>query len=376
MPGFDRPPRNPAQKINSGYKAWEFLLYFFGVGPALLYGILPEKYWISYCKSVRGVRVLLQDEITPADLLESHELLSEWSDEFEQFYVQRRADRIHFVRPVVHTISHMPPETFRKGPGNVYSQWGLERTIGNLGEELRQHSNPYANLSQRAIHRAWVNSLKTIIPDLEPDSVVLPRGSIDIGKGYALLKRQDSCSRSVRACEEEAVREYMEEEFGEEAAKYWRPFVVRWARARLPNGHTARSLWGEEAREELRIARAVEVNVPDQDCEIAEVLFFCVLNFEDEERYVAIASFFGPPDPHLYKISSKSYWTASHLRDSGIRAIDITSISSCVMMAPDEQYQHYPGRAEGSEVDRWFLTEKPTLKMASWTSAAEPIDEE
>ena len=32
LPGsFDRPPRNPAEKISSGYKAWEFLLYLFGL---------------------------------------------------------------------------------------------------------------------------------------------------------------------------------------------------------------------------------------------------------------------------------------------------------------------------------------------------------
>jgi hypothetical protein len=45
LPGsFDRPPRNPAEKVSSGYKAWEFLIYIYGLGPALLYGVLPEKY--------------------------------------------------------------------------------------------------------------------------------------------------------------------------------------------------------------------------------------------------------------------------------------------------------------------------------------------
>jgi len=35
LPGsFDRPPRNPAEKISSGYKAWEFLTYLYGLGPA------------------------------------------------------------------------------------------------------------------------------------------------------------------------------------------------------------------------------------------------------------------------------------------------------------------------------------------------------
>jgi hypothetical protein len=36
LPGsFDQPPRNIAEKINSGYKAWEWLLYLYGLAPAL-----------------------------------------------------------------------------------------------------------------------------------------------------------------------------------------------------------------------------------------------------------------------------------------------------------------------------------------------------
>ncbi|KAJ6489573.1 hypothetical protein C8R47DRAFT_978015 [Mycena vitilis] len=70
IPGcFDRPPRNPAEKLNSGYKAWEHLLYFFGLGPALFYGILPDKYYRNYCKMVHAVRVILQEETTPEERL-------------------------------------------------------------------------------------------------------------------------------------------------------------------------------------------------------------------------------------------------------------------------------------------------------------------
>ena len=39
---FDRPPRNPAEKISSGYKAWEFLTYVYGYGPGFFYHILPQ----------------------------------------------------------------------------------------------------------------------------------------------------------------------------------------------------------------------------------------------------------------------------------------------------------------------------------------------
>ena len=49
---FDRPPRNPALKISSGYKAWEFLLYVFALGPVVFLNFLPEKYWRHFCKVV------------------------------------------------------------------------------------------------------------------------------------------------------------------------------------------------------------------------------------------------------------------------------------------------------------------------------------
>jgi hypothetical protein len=42
------------------------------------------------------------------------------------------------------------------------------------------------------------------------------------------------------------------------------------------------------------------------------------------------------------------------------------------MMAPDHQYRHY--RTDGSEVDRWFLMEKPGLKLASLAGSEEEDD--
>jgi hypothetical protein len=55
---FDRPPRNIAEKLTSGYKAWEFLLYMYGLGPGLLYGVLPEAYYTNYCKLVSGMQFM------------------------------------------------------------------------------------------------------------------------------------------------------------------------------------------------------------------------------------------------------------------------------------------------------------------------------
>ena len=73
------------------------------------------------------------------------------------------------------------------GPPIISSQWTMERTIGNLTQELRQPSNPYANLAQQALLRCQINAMKNIIPDIEESNDLLPRGAITLGNDYVLL---------------------------------------------------------------------------------------------------------------------------------------------------------------------------------------------
>jgi hypothetical protein len=61
---FDRPPRDPAEKINSGYKAWEYLIYLYGLGPMDLRSYLPFEYWQHFCQLVHISDICTQDEIT------------------------------------------------------------------------------------------------------------------------------------------------------------------------------------------------------------------------------------------------------------------------------------------------------------------------
>ncbi|KAK0492700.1 hypothetical protein EDD18DRAFT_1011511, partial [Armillaria luteobubalina] len=71
--------------------------------------------------------------------------------EFEDIYVERRSDQLHFIRQSVHSPNHLPREVSRIGPGIIYSQWPIERTFGNIEEEVKQHSNAFANMTQRGI---------------------------------------------------------------------------------------------------------------------------------------------------------------------------------------------------------------------------------
>jgi hypothetical protein len=148
LPGcFDRPPRNPAEKINSGYKAWEYTLLLYGLGPMVLYGVLPFLYWQHFCKLIRAVRLISQYHIERNALIEANELVLEFIEEFEELYYQRKVERLHFTRQSIHALVHYGQEVFAKGPLICASQWTMERTIGNLVAEIRQPSNPYANLT-------------------------------------------------------------------------------------------------------------------------------------------------------------------------------------------------------------------------------------
>jgi len=236
---FDRAPRNPAEKINSGYKAWEFLLYLFGLGPALLRNILPETYWRNYCKLVRGIHLLQQRQISPAQLQEGTTMLSEFVREFEELYYQRRPDRIHFIRQSIHLLTHIGPETVRAGPVACYAQWTMETAIGNLGKEVRQDRDPYANISQRGILRAQMNSIRCMMPHLDlGDGNKIPEGGIDVGGNYIMLRACQEVAMDVSEVEAAAILNFWEDR-GWPNRDRWIRAVKRWGRLCLPNKQIA-----------------------------------------------------------------------------------------------------------------------------------------
>jgi len=244
LPGsFDRPPRNPAEKISSGYKAWEFLTYLFGLGPGFFYGILPMQYWKNYCKLVAGVRLLHQCLITKQQLVHGHMLLLQFVTEFEELYYQRKASRLHFCRQSIHALLHIGPEVPRLGPGSGYTQWPMERTIGNLGEEIRQPSQPFANLAERGARRAQVNSLIALVPNLVPDKP-LSHLSEDIGDNF-ILSMADTCARSITNVEKNAICAF----FLSHNIQIHEDLRLRkWGRLCLPNLQFVRTAWKESLK--------------------------------------------------------------------------------------------------------------------------------
>ncbi|KDQ51981.1 hypothetical protein JAAARDRAFT_73289 [Jaapia argillacea MUCL 33604] len=370
----DTPPRNPAEKINSGYKAWEHLGHLFGVGPGLLYRRLPFDIWQSYCKLVFGFRFIYQKRMRADGMPAAHIALIQFIAEFEKIYVQRRTDRIHFVRQSIHALSHLVPEALRIGPGACSSQWTMECSIGNLTEEIKQDVNPYANLSERGLRRAEVNALKTMVPKLDLDAGkegFLPRGGLDIGHGYALLCARDTCARDLEPPEAMALKTFLRQELDIDC-EAWKASVIKWAHLRLPNGQIARTAWKEKLKPlgEVRMSRNVKLQIQSK-LEFAEVQFYFQLKISLETtKTLALVSLYSPPDSDLLTASSNTVWSCKYQGDDALRVVDVSTIESVVAIVPHSARQ-------GSDLaDCFFVVEKPGLDIAAMGGVAEEMTQE
>jgi hypothetical protein len=249
---FHRPPRNPAEKINSGYKATEYYLYLFGLGPAVFRTILPRKYWRNFCKLVRGVRILIQRRITSSQVRDAHSYLVQFVEEFENLYYQRRTDRLSFGRPCLHTLgAHSAVEIPRVGPGAYSSQFTMERAIGDLGQEIRQPSNPFGNLCAITVRRSQQNALKALYPELDRTITPnIPKYANNLGNGFVLLRPRERYFSTIP----DEAGDILQNQLGISR-------VRRWGRVRLRNGQVARSLWSESKRFGMRIRNTRNIKV-------------------------------------------------------------------------------------------------------------------
>ncbi|RDX43646.1 hypothetical protein OH76DRAFT_1360979 [Lentinus brumalis] len=373
LPGsFDRPPRDPAKKISSGFKAWEFLLYVYGLLPGLLRHVLPSDLYDHFCTLVSAVRVVLQHVQHPEQLPQAHANIVEYVTRFEDLFYARRDVRLHFVRPCLHTLLHVVPETIRVGPGPLHSQWTLENFIGNITREIKQHVTPYANVSERAYRRCQVNAIKAMIPALADPEPTLPPTSIELSNGYALLRARDRVERAVSAAEGRAIHSFLHQQ-GLRLNPLWSAVVRRWARLAIPNGQVARSAWKEVARElrgkQPRRSRMVKLHGD----RFAEVQYYFPYDINGRLEGLAMIAPFSSPDAALLTYSRGTLMACTHPGDTAREVIFARDIVSVVAMVPLPMTASEAREedAVAKYASRYFVVEKPGLDIAWFAGRVE-----
>ncbi|KAJ3808249.1 hypothetical protein F5876DRAFT_90140 [Lentinula aff. lateritia] len=298
---FHRPPRNPAEKINSSFKAT---------------AVLPQENWRHLCKGLHGAHTMLQCSATGKEIREARIQLVQFVEEYEVMYYQRCVDRMHFCCPCIHTLLHLASE---------------------MVQSIHQPSNPFSNLAQQALIRCRINALKHMCPELDPKSVLhQPKGSLVVGNGYILLRPQKHSPSQLFSPEIDAL---------EEAGIYSKQ-VRKWGRLCLPNGQIARSLYSEsdKNRANVRNTRNVKIRV-DELKTYAEVWYYFLYapdpQCPDDLTAYALVSIYSDP------LKEACFYQG----DKCLRVIDTWNILSTVSMQP---LPLLLGDPEGL----WFVVEK------------------
>lgn len=155
--------------------------YYISIDFALVYSFLLNVCYSNLCKLAFGIQLINQHRITLANVCKTHQVLLLFAQEFEILYCQCLPTRIGLAS--IHSILHLLHKVTHIGPPVCSSQWTPECTIGNLREEIKQHPNSFANLSQCGIQCARVNALKAMILDLDIEwtsKEYFPQGSKDV----------------------------------------------------------------------------------------------------------------------------------------------------------------------------------------------------
>lgn len=249
---FNVAPHDPNLKMNSFYKAVEYIMWLYYLCPALLYGILPDNVWWNFCKFVTTLHIMSQYRITPAQITKACQLFADWEHEFELLYYQCRFNRIHMIHPCAHLSNHVTLECTQVGSPICSSQWTMEWTIGNLRQEIKQPSDPFSNLAQQGIHRCQINALKAMLPQFDHAENLHPHGSWDLRNGYILLTKSDRKPMVVNGLQSAVITDFL----GRPSPKF-----CHWARLCLPNRQIARSAWTETQKSPKDVCMAHNIKV-------------------------------------------------------------------------------------------------------------------
>ncbi|KIK22768.1 hypothetical protein PISMIDRAFT_11466 [Pisolithus microcarpus 441] len=270
-----------------------------------------------------------QHTISKQDLEHAYVLLCSWGLEFELIYYQLRQDRLHFIRPCVHQVLHLVTEAMHKGPPICYTQWTMERTIGNLGQEIHQPSKPYENLAEEGVRRCRVNALLAIMPELDDGIQGLPMGSVDLKDGFVLLRKRDKRPWLPTGEEARIIREFIGQ--GQPLHRFKR---------------NVKFIYNEQERlGEVQYFARLATDLTEEDAEEAQFTDVAILRLYTllDERLLHISS-------NMLVISkSSNQFVVTHVK----------SIKSMVGMVP-HSLRHPSGTIE----DCFFLMEKPGLDIS------------
>lgn len=173
------------------YKAVEYLHMLLYYLPYAMKGLFDDKIVRHVCKLSYAIYTLLKPQITRNEVSKADEMLSRFSDEFEQLYGKS------CVTMNIHLLRHLAQVVKTAGPLWVYSAFSFESNIGSLNKRangtvhfIEQISDQYISFrEEKKIEHNEQNVYRKHTIELESDiKRVVDEAEIVNGDFYSTIK--------------------------------------------------------------------------------------------------------------------------------------------------------------------------------------------
>lgn len=254
-PAFCGNIRDPFLKRQSQYKAYEWMAllhwYFLPIGlelefnSNLLHVFSSFAYIVDYAMTIKSR--------SEADLIQLRSKISTFLTQFEQLFVGDDPEKIQRCRLCVFQLIHVPIHIKWYGSIRLGSQATCERTIGEMGHQIKSKKDPFANLTNIIIERESTRLVQLYHPELVSPRHSLQRQGLSLHQALPFKFPETPADATETALHLGAIRSlYNSENLGIRA-------IERFGKATLSNGHTLRSLRSELTAASSRLYRWFEV---------------------------------------------------------------------------------------------------------------------
>ncbi|KAF8700610.1 hypothetical protein RHS03_06610, partial [Rhizoctonia solani] len=144
---------------------WAFWLIY--IGPVVLQGWLPKKYYNHYLELVNIMKCLLSINNTTAQIEALHEKIAAYAERFEELYYQYDYEQLRMCKSVVHALLHAPNNVLCCRPVWGYWSWLLKRYCQEVTACAKSKVLPWTGIARYVLQMSQLSAVACCFPELQ-----------------------------------------------------------------------------------------------------------------------------------------------------------------------------------------------------------------
>ncbi|KAL5634296.1 hypothetical protein ACGC1H_006190 [Rhizoctonia solani] len=151
------------------------------IGPAVMRGRLPKKYYDHYLELVDILKCLLLVTNTRARIEQLKLDVAHYVEQFEELYYQYKYERMFLCKLTLHAILHVPDDIIRCGPVWVYWSFSLERYCREVTFCAKSKVLPYTAISKHVLQLSQVGAVSCRFPEIRK-ALLFGKNDVPVGE--------------------------------------------------------------------------------------------------------------------------------------------------------------------------------------------------